>query len=98
LQKQLRKVEKLVLGTRAQGLNGPVHNIEPGDYVYIRSLLDSPLEPKWEGQFQVLLTSHTAVKIKEQTSWIHHTRVKKAPQQQWKITSTGPLKLRIQRR
>jgi len=39
-----------------------------------------------------------AVKIKEQTSWIHHTRVKKAPQQQWKITSTGLLRLRIQRR
>jgi len=46
----------------------------------------------------VLLTSHPAVKIKEQTSWIHHTRVKKAPQQQWKITSTGLLRLRIQRR
>jgi len=98
LQKQLQKVEELVLGTRARGLNGPVHNIEHGDYLYMRSLLDSPLEPKWEGPFQVLLTSHRAVKIKEQTSWIHHTRVKKAPQQQWKITSTGPLKLRIQRR
>jgi len=60
-QKQLREIEKLVFGTRARGLDGPVHNIEPGDYVYIRSLLDSLLEPKWEGPFQVLLTSHTAL-------------------------------------
>jgi len=34
-QKQLREIEKLILGTRARDLNGPVHNIEPGDYVYI---------------------------------------------------------------
>ncbi|XP_061873043.1 protein NYNRIN-like isoform X1 [Colius striatus] len=46
LQKQLRKIGKLVLETRARGLDGPVHNIEPGDYVYVRSLSDSPLEPK----------------------------------------------------
>jgi len=55
-QKELREIEKLVLGTRAQGLDGPVHNNEPGDYVDIRSLLDSLLEPKWEGPFQALLT------------------------------------------
>jgi len=97
-QKQLREIEKLVLGTRAQGLDGLVHNNEPGDYVYIGSLLDSLLEPKWKGPFQALLTSHTAVKIKEQTSWIQHTRVKKAPRQRWKISSTGSLKLPIQRR
>lgn len=98
LQKRLWEIEKLVLGTRAWGLEGPVHNIEPGDYVYVRSLIDSPLEPRWEGPFQVLLTSHMAVKIKEQAPWIHHTRVKKAPRPQWKSTPAGPLKLRIQRK
>lgn len=45
LQKQLWEVTKLVLGTRAQDLDG-VHNIEPEDYVYVRYLSDSPLEPK----------------------------------------------------
>jgi len=31
LQKQLREEEKLVLGTGARGLDGPVDTIEPGD-------------------------------------------------------------------
>ena len=98
LQKQLREIEKLVLGTRARGLDGPVHDIKPGDYVYVKSFTDPPLEPKWEGSFQVLLTSHTAIKMKEQTSWVHHARVKKAPKPQWKSTPMGPLKRLIQKR
>ena len=32
LQKHLREIETLVLGTRARGLDGAVHNIKPGDY------------------------------------------------------------------
>ena len=70
-----------------------MHNIEPGDYVYVRSLSDSHLEPKWEGPFQVLLTLHTAVKIREQAAWIHHTRIKKAPKPRWTLTPTGALQL-----
>lgn len=46
LQNQLREIEKLALGTRARGLDEPVHSIKPGDDVYVRSLSDSPLEPK----------------------------------------------------
>lgn len=98
LQKQLREVKKLVLGTRAQGLDGPVHNNEPGDYVYVRSLSDSPLEPKCEGPFHVLLTTYTAVKIKEQESWIHHTRIKTASRPRSESAPAGPLKLWIQRK
>lgn len=92
LQKQLQETEKMVLGTRAQGLDRTVHDIKSGDYVYVRSFTDSPLEPKWEGPFQVLLTSHTAIKIKEQTLWIHHTRVKRAPDKRW---TSEPLGSRI---
>lgn len=76
LQKQLCEVEKLVLETRARDLDRLVHDITPVDYMYVKSFTDSPLKPKWEGPFQVLLTSHTAIKIKEQTLWIHYTRVK----------------------
>lgn len=43
------------------------------DYVYIRSLSYSPLGPGLEGPFQVLLTSHTAIKIKDRASWIPDT-------------------------
>ena len=93
MQRQLRKTEKLVLGTRARGLDGPVHNIEPGDYISVRSLSDSHLELKWEGPFQVLLTPHTAIKIQGQAAWIHHTTIKKAPKPRWTLTPTGPLRL-----
>uniref|UniRef100_A0A8D0FYT4 Murine leukemia virus integrase C-terminal domain-containing protein n=1 Tax=Strix occidentalis caurina TaxID=311401 RepID=A0A8D0FYT4_STROC len=90
LGKQLNKIGKHVFGTRSRGLDGPVHNIQPGDYVYVKSLAEKTLEPQWEGPFQVLLTSFTAIKIKEQSAWIHHTRVKKAHRSpwksQWKIT------------
>ncbi|XP_035168414.1 protein NYNRIN-like [Oxyura jamaicensis] len=34
LQKQLNKVHKLILGTRARGLDQPIHPFKPRDYVY----------------------------------------------------------------
>ncbi|XP_040978732.1 uncharacterized protein LOC115338901 [Aquila chrysaetos chrysaetos] len=61
------------------------------------SLEEKTLEPQWEGPFQVLLTSFTAIKIKEQNAWVHHTRVKKAPRKVWTSEVQGPLKLKLQR-
>ena len=97
LSKQLRKIEKHVYSTRGRGLDGTVHKISPGDFVYVKSFADKTLEPQWEGPFQVLLTSYTAIKIKEQNAWIHHSRVKKAPKSQWKITQVQPGKLFLSR-
>uniref|UniRef100_A0A8U8C706 Murine leukemia virus integrase C-terminal domain-containing protein n=1 Tax=Geospiza parvula TaxID=87175 RepID=A0A8U8C706_GEOPR len=77
-----------------QGLDGPVHNIQLGDCVYVKTLTGKTLEPQWERPFQVLLTSFTAVKTEEQASWIHHTRIKKAPQSSWKVTQVHPGKFR----
>ncbi|KAM6318174.1 uncharacterized protein O3Q21_008183 isoform 1-T2 [Podargus strigoides] len=84
--KQITEIERHVAGTQSRGLDGPVHNTEPGDYVYVKSLAEKALGPQWEGPFQVLLTSFTAVKIKEQNAWIHHTRVKKAHKSPWRAT------------
>ena len=78
LGKQLDKIGKYVAGTRCRGLDRPIHNVQPGDDIYVKSLAEKTLEPQWEGPFQVLLTSYTAVKIKEQHAWIHHTRIKKS--------------------
>ena len=35
------------------------------------------LDPLWEGPYQVILSSPTAVKVTEIDSWVHHTRVKR---------------------
>lgn len=96
LSKQLRKIEKHVAGTQGRGLDGPVHDIQPGDYVYVKSLTEKTLEPQWEGPLQVLLTTFTAVMIQEQSAWTHHSRVKKAPEAPWKVTlGDNELKLKL---
>jgi len=98
LQKQLNKVHKFVLGTRARGLDQPIHPFKPGDYVYIKIFSGQPLEEKWNGLYQVLLTTHTAIKIREQAAWIHYSRVKKAPGAPWKVTlGDNELKLKLSR-
>ena len=38
LAKQLKKIEQAVFGARAQGLDGPVHDVLPGEYVYVKPL------------------------------------------------------------
>lgn len=77
LNTQLREIEKHAAGARSRESDGPVHDTQPGDYVYVKSFAEKTLEPQWKGPFQVLLTTLTAIKIKEQSAWIHHTRVKR---------------------
>ncbi|XP_068876454.1 uncharacterized protein [Aphelocoma coerulescens] len=52
-----------------------------------KSFAEKTLELQWEGPFQVLLTTFTAIKIKEQKAWIHHSWVKKAPEGVWENDS-----------
>ena len=53
--------------------------LEPGTEVLIKTLGsgEQSLEPLWEGPYQVILSSSTAVKVTEIDSWVHHTRVKR---------------------
>lgn len=37
LNKQLKEIEKYVAGAQNRELNGPVHDVQPGDYVYVKS-------------------------------------------------------------
>ncbi|RMB97727.1 hypothetical protein DUI87_25726 [Hirundo rustica rustica] len=98
LSEQLRNTEKHVAGTQSRGLDGPVHDIQPGDYVYVKSHAEKTLKPQWERPFQVLHITFTMIKVEEQSTWIHHTQVKKAPETPWKATlGDNELKLKITR-
>lgn len=46
LSKQLRETEKHVAGTPSRELDGPVPDIQPGDYVYVKSLAEKTLKPQ----------------------------------------------------
>lgn len=97
LQKQLENINKQVLGTRARGLDQPIHPFKPDDYVYVKIFSGQPLEEKWDRPYQVLLTTFTAIKIKEQLAWTHYSRVKRAPERPWTVIPTGPTGLRFSR-
>ncbi|XP_050824224.1 uncharacterized protein LOC127058349 [Gopherus flavomarginatus] len=76
-------------------LDAPVHSLQPGDFVLVRTWKDKPLQEKWKGPYLVLLVSHTAAKVEGHKSWIHYSRLKAVPPpqnpnpKQWTVQPTG---------
>ncbi|CAM5085637.1 unnamed protein product [Eretmochelys imbricata] len=54
-----------------------VHPFKPGDWVVVKKFpRTDPLEPRWEGPYQVLLCTYSALKVEGRSSWIHHSYTK----------------------
>lgn len=72
----------------------------PGDLVWVKKHDPGTLEPRWEGPFQVILSTPTAIKVGGKKRWIHQTQVKKADEtaERWTARRTeNPLKVRLTR-
>lgn len=97
LGKTLARLQSTLVWNRPLALENPVHNILPGDEVYLKTWNEEPLKERWSGPYQVLLTTFTAVKVAGVDPWIHYTRVKKIRPGQWITQAVGPTKLQIRR-
>lgn len=57
LGKTLAQLRSVLVWNRPLALENPVHDIQPGDQVYIKNWNEEPLRERWAGPYQVLLTS-----------------------------------------
>ncbi|XP_067326105.1 protein NYNRIN-like [Anolis sagrei] len=72
----------------------PLHCFSPGDEVLVKEWKIDPLGPKWRGPYTVLISTPTAIKVKEVKPWIHYTRAKLAPPM-WEIKKADQSDLRL---
>ena len=77
-------------------LEFPIHPFQPGDWVLIQTWKEAKMRPDWEGPFQVLLTTETAVRTAEKGR-THCTRVKPSTNPEvWEtVAMEDPLKIKI---
>ena len=94
LGKTLQELDMYVVLNKSLNLDSPAHPFQPGDWVYLKSWTLEPLQEKWKGLYQILLTTYTAVKLNGKGPWIHYSRIKKASPE-WKVEQKAPLKLKL---
>uniref|UniRef100_A0A803SZ86 Gag-Pol polyprotein n=2 Tax=Anolis carolinensis TaxID=28377 RepID=A0A803SZ86_ANOCA len=94
LGRQMQQLEKYISELNPPFPTTPLHCFSPGDEVLVKDWKIEPLGPKWRGPYVVLLSTPTAVKVKEIKPWIHYTRVKLAPEE-WRTERVPGEDLRL---
>ena len=65
---------------QARSIAFSLHDLYTGDTMHIKNFQPTGgTQLAWEGPFQVLLTTSTAIKLGERTQWIHYLHVKRGP-------------------
>lgn len=73
---QIHGQVKEALPKQAEGL---LHDLKPGDWVVVREAKRKTWKsPRWVGPFQILLITHTAVKVQGRATWVHAHHCKRA--------------------
>ena len=78
----LSQIRRQVTDALPQEAKGPLHDIQPGDYVLIKDFRRSRWNSeRWRGPFLVLLVTFTSVKVAERSTWVHssHCKLHKGP-------------------
>ncbi|XP_060125379.1 protein NYNRIN-like [Zootoca vivipara] len=79
LQRQLKKLHHYAATCQNVPLDVDAHSFTPGQWIWVKTYRRATLQPQWEGPYQILLTTPTAIKVSERSAWIHHTFCKSAP-------------------
>ncbi|XP_060767573.1 uncharacterized protein LOC132875024 isoform X4 [Neoarius graeffei] len=60
---------------------GPLHDLQPGDWIVVKDFRRTKWnKPRWNGPFQVLLTTPLAVKVTGRVTWIHASHCRRVPE------------------
>ncbi|TWW77719.1 hypothetical protein D4764_12G0011090 [Takifugu flavidus] len=73
-------VDDILMASKTEEIvdSTPQETIQPGDYVWVKKFVRKRWNtPRWEGPYQVQLTTKTAVRVDGKLSWIHLSHCKK---------------------
>ncbi|KAI3357156.1 hypothetical protein L3Q82_015459 [Scortum barcoo] len=80
LSRTLSSIRQQVAAALHPPASKPLHSLHPGDFVVVKDFRRKHWQAKhWHGPFQILLTTHTAVKVAERATWIHASHYKRVP-------------------
>ena len=80
LSSALSDIRRQVSAALPKEATGPLHKLQPGDFVVVKDFRRKSWKAKrWQGPFQILLITHTALKVAERATWIHASHCKKVP-------------------